>query len=179
MYQLLSVIPVVTLLAMVPVVVSLKNQVSRLSINPNFGCLTRTALEMRLERRNKVKSGRMSIIGWDVSGMGLANSKHGEEWVNTRIRTALHLVMDNLRKGDNVGQLNSGDEFIAVVPTEDVAGVIAKITEVFNIYTLRVDNKPSIYISSNVYDSNIPFKENAAQVMDKVYIIKNVMKGIN
>jgi GGDEF domain-containing protein len=162
---------------MVPVIISYKIQVNRLSINPNFGCLTRTALEMRFERRRKVKTGKRVMIGWDVSGMGLANSKHGEEWVNNRIKAAIRLTQDNLRSGDCVGQLNSGDEFVATVPAEDAEGVMAKIAEIFGIWSLREDGKPAVYIACVDLDEGLAFKANANNVMNKVYKIKKASKG--
>lgn len=155
----------------------LKMQIMKLGINPNFDCKTRTAMEVAVKSR-RIKSGTLALIGWDVAGMGKANSIHGEDWVNTRVKTSLALVSAMCRAEDVIGQLNSGDEFVMLVPIEDAAQLIEKIKYIFGLNPVAQSGE-SIYISYVEYDTTLPFSgpsSNATKVMEKVYQLKKEMK---
>ena len=150
-----------------------RKTVKKLSINSNFGCLNKAAMEMELERR-RPKSGSMALVGWDVAGMGKANSLHGEEWVNTRVMMALDLLKFRLRRSDLVlGQKNSGDEFLLLVPQEDVEGVMEKVIGAFWHYPLSEGVEP-IYIAWVPFEDS---KESPVRVMEEVYKVKKEVKG--
>lgn len=159
--------------------------IDNLSVNPNFGCLTRKALELEFERRKAVRPNR-AIIGIDVAGMGKANLREGEAWVNKQIQCALDWIKKHTRVTDLlIGQLNSGDEFIFICPLDNVEGLVSKIKEIFNIYHLNPGDGEAIYIAWKEYDEDLPLSpmpsdpmgvSNSSEVMDIVYDLKRRAK---
>lgn len=159
--------------------------IDSLSVNPNFGCLTRKALEIEFERRKAVRPNR-AIIGIDVAGMGKANIREGEAWVNKQIQSALDWIKKHTRCTDLlIGQLNSGDEFIFICPLDNVEGIVGKIKEIFNIYHLNPGDGEAIYIAWREYNEDLPLSplpsdplgdSNSSLVMDEVYNLKRRAK---
>lgn len=101
--------------------------------------------------------------------MGLANSAYGEEWVNSRIQSALETVKKSLRSTDLIAQLNSGDEFF-IVTKGDTQVVMAKVEASFAKHW-----PGGIYIASMPVQDSI--MEAIMASMDKVYAIKALKKA--
>lgn len=159
-------------------------EMDRLSVNPNFGCYVRGAMEMQVGRR--VQDGvPLALIALDVAGMGRANSLKGESWVNEQITLAIKHMRATLRSTDQIcGQLNSGDEFIVMCPLGDMEMVKAKVEEAFNLYHLNPDIADTMigsYCVAIEYDHSVPFcprqgspteDANTSRAMEKVYELK-------
>jgi GGDEF domain-containing protein len=166
----------------------LRSQVESLSTNPNFGCYVRGAMEMQVSRRIEDEGVARALIALDVAGMGLANSRERESWVNGRIAGAIKYMRENLRSTDQIcGQLNSGDEFIILCPLGDVERVMEKVTEAFNLYHLNPDSGlDPCYCAWVEYDYSVPFSPrqgspnedaNTSRGMAEVYKLKAIAKA--
>jgi flagellar biosynthesis protein FlhB len=173
--QLVLFLVCVVLALIVAYIAQLQRTISTLSINPNFNVLTRRGMEHAMERRRSSTHTAQAIITWDVAGMGKANQLHGEQWVNTRISTALASI--TLRKGECIiGQLNSGDEFLLVCPLMDAAHLATRIQTAFQDNALGEGE--AIYLNWQEMDPTQDIAHNAASCMEGVYRIKALRKGL-
>lgn len=91
-----------------------------LSVNRAFNVQVRLALDLYLAEHN---THSQAFIYFDLDNMKLANSIYGKQAVNDKIRAALQF-----RSTDTViGQVYSGDEFVAIVPHEDAYGFARRL----------------------------------------------------
>lgn len=104
---------------------TLEEKVSRLSIDPSYGILTRQALELEVSGR----SGEVKFVAFlDVDYLHSFNEKFGHEEANNRIRRALHF-----RSTDKVvsgGKWYSGDE-VAILLSGDPEGFCHRQEQAF------------------------------------------------
>lgn len=67
----------------------------------------------------------MSFVYFDLDGMKQANTQYGKAEVNRKIKSAMHF-----RESDIVvGQVFSGDEFVALVPIQDAYGFARRLQD--------------------------------------------------
>lgn len=160
------------------VVAFLATLLSKTLKNSNFSCWNKQAGEIVgpwVARR--IKSGHQTMMGIDVAGMGLANSdpNRGEVWVNTQLTIALATIA-TMREIKFSCQKNSGDEFLVLCPTEDLAGVMQKVEQAFLDVGFRV------YIGVVSYDPTLgsnPVESwtlNGDRAMVEVYKVKKAAK---
>lgn len=112
-----------TTIASICAAVHYRSVSAKLQKCPDFGCLTRQGIERR-------KPGRKSVIVFiDIDYMKQANSSHGYNVVNDKIRTSLARIT---REGDIVsGRWFSGDEFIFFASGADGAAICDRIKSEF------------------------------------------------
>lgn len=98
----------------------LQNQVEQLSHNPTFGCLTRLAVDVLLQDMNL---NGLAVVYWDIDKLKSANVAWGKKEASDRIRQAIAA-----RGTDCVmGQVFSGDEFVAFPPLSDAYPMACRI----------------------------------------------------
>lgn len=92
-----------------------EQKVQYLSTNKAFNVQVRLALDLYLSE-NEVHG--QAFIYFDMDNMKGLNSTFGKQTVNDMIKSALQF-----RSTDTlIGQVYSGDEFVAIVPHEDAYG---------------------------------------------------------
>lgn len=165
-----------------------EGEIEKLSINPNFGCLVRGAMQMRIEKLVANSKERFAVIALDIAGMGLANSREGEAWVNKQISSAIRWLQEHLRSTDAIcGQLNSGDELLIVCLLKDAEGLAEKVKYAFDLFHLNPGTgKDSAYVAWVEYYESLPFtppldepeaNANSTRAMAEVYKLKEIAKA--
>lgn len=170
--ELVMVLMVALMAAILVVLVDLRKRVELLSVNPNFGVLTRQAALME-SANGRRRGGSDHVVVFDVAGMGRMNSLHGEEWVNKAIKAALDEIRAGLRAGDVIGQLNSGDEFFVSIKSSNPIKVRGKIMDAFLTHWSE-----GIYLWSVEVEAGESVIEAARRGMEHVYETKRQMKAV-
>lgn len=99
---------------------TIQQQIAYLSTNKAFDVQIRQALDLYLMTHDVVGQ---AFIYFDLDNMKLANSTYGKIVVNEKIRAALQF-----RSTDTmIGQVYSGDEFVAIVPHDDAYGFARRL----------------------------------------------------
>jgi GGDEF domain-containing protein len=103
----------------------LEGIIEKLSTDPSYGIVTRSALELELPT---VSDRARFLIFLDIDGLHDLNERIGHDESNARIRRALHV-----RAGDVLirGKWYSGDEIVFILPACDPEGFLSRLQEGF------------------------------------------------
>lgn len=132
--------------------------IRKLAINPNFGCLTRNALDIMLEDFDWRD---MAIVYLDIDNLKAANDRWGKEEVNRRIRESIEF------RATDFSNYFSGDEIVAIVPVNDCLGLVQRVQRELN----SRDMSATILILTNSRDI-----DSAEQTLSNLkYVGKNTI----
>lgn len=143
-------------------IAELENEVKHLSMSPSYDVLTRGAVERKwtaLDKTNK------SMILFDIDRLHNLNQEYGHEVMNRKIR----LGLDSIRSSELLGLVYSGDEFVAIVPTDNVIIMSQRLRDSFVKYGITLTT-----IVLTIEDND--FNNNYQRAVKKVSELKSENK---
>jgi GGDEF domain-containing protein len=115
-------------------------------INRAFNVLTKEAFKLLLTR---IPTDNSALVVFDIDNMKGANTTLGKEEVNRRLNSAF-----SFRSGDTLlGQTFSGDEFAALVNTDDAYGFAVRLRNSLHKHGMSATIVIADYVNEDTFST--------------------------